>query len=246
MPTAAAWEAFDEVLAAGGMGGTSRAAELRRNRTLELLALHHMSYDKLPLAQLPAGAESQSESQSVVTSLLGNSSAGNPQRVSAQGRARVGLSRPGSCATPAAAIRWGCKVQRRQASAPLLLPQIRMAYRPSADDAAPTFAVASEGQSASGKVVSYYQTCSGVSVYQIDAVLVPCNLAELQLARIAADEAPGAPILRLQSPHRRRHRRAPAPPHGPGPILLSLLLAAAALLGLFYVSSDTASSTTQG
>ena len=65
--------------------------------------------------------------------------------------------------------------------APPLLPQIRMVYRASVVNTAPTFVVASDDQKTSGKVVGYYQTCSGSNVYQIDAVLVPCNFIELQL-----------------------------------------------------------------
>jgi hypothetical protein len=63
-----------------------------------------------------------------------------------------------------------------------------MVYRASVVDTAPTFVVASDDQKTSGKVVGYYQTCSGVNVYQIDAVLVPCNFVELQLTGGMAGE----------------------------------------------------------
>jgi hypothetical protein len=60
--------------------------------------------------------------------------------------------------------------------------------------------VASDTQKTSGRVVGYYQTCGGVNIYQIDAVLEPCNFAALQLTGegLSADyEAPpeeGVPV----------------------------------------------------
>jgi hypothetical protein len=82
VPTAAAWESFDidKVLSAASMEG----ADIRKNMLLRLLALYHMSYDKMSLTQLTTGVESQS----VVVSVLGKNSVENPtcpQRVSVQG-----------------------------------------------------------------------------------------------------------------------------------------------------------------
>jgi hypothetical protein len=70
------------VLAAASMEG----ADIRKSMLLKLLALYHMSYDKMSLTQLTTGVESQT----IVVSVLGKNSVENPtcpQRVSVAARA---------------------------------------------------------------------------------------------------------------------------------------------------------------
>lgn len=55
----------------------------------------------------------------------------------------------------------------------------------SAASAAPTFVVSSDDQKTSGKIVGYYQTCTGVNIYLVDAVLLPCNF--VNLATLSSD-----------------------------------------------------------
>lgn len=63
---------------------------------------------------------------------------------------------------------------------PCPLTQIRLGYRPSGSlNAAPTFLAAADDQRTSGRLTAYYQSCTGTYVYQIDAVLMPCNFVNL-------------------------------------------------------------------
>jgi hypothetical protein len=60
------------------------------------------------------------------------------------------------------------------------LLQVRLGYRPSGSlNQAPTFIAAADDQRSSGRLTAYYQSCTGTYVYQIDAVLMPCNFVNL-------------------------------------------------------------------